>query len=98
MDLKRIMLTADVNEDSDCDSFTIGEVDELRSIRIKLVKRISQIISYNHWNQKYAANLLKIDQPKISQIKNFKIEGFSLERLLKFFLLLGWKIDITLKK
>ena len=32
------------------------------------------------------------------QIKNFKTEGFSLERLLKFFALLGWRMDIKLTK
>jgi predicted XRE-type DNA-binding protein len=82
----------------DVDNFTISDPDQLKSVRLSLVKLISKIISYNNWNQKYAANLLKIDQPKISQIKNFKTEGFSLERLIRFFILLGWKIDIKLTK
>lgn len=97
--MERIALTnVEEGEYSEQDAFSINATDELKNARIKLVKRISQVIAYNNWNQKYAANLLKIDQPKISQIKNFKTDGFSLERLLKFFLLLGWKVDITLKK
>ncbi|ABD45766.1 helix-turn-helix domain-containing protein [Neorickettsia sennetsu] len=82
----------------DVDRFSISDPSQLSDVRSILVKRISQIIAYNNWSQKYAASLLKIDQPKVSQIKSFKTEGFSLERLLKFFILLGWKVDVRLTK
>lgn len=89
-----------VEEDGyvDVDRFSISNASQLGDVRGVLVKKISQVIAYNNWSQKYAASLLKIDQPKVSQIKNFKTEGFSLERLLKFFILLGWKVDVRLTK
>ncbi|WP_232214993.1 helix-turn-helix domain-containing protein [Neorickettsia helminthoeca] len=95
------VIRSDETEEGDCvdiDRFSISDTSQLSDVRSILVKRISQIIAYNNWSQKYAASLLKIDQPKISQIKNFKTEGFSLERLLKFFILLGWKVDVRLTK
>ena len=79
-------------------NYTVCDPDQLKDLRLLLVKMIFRIISYHNWSQKYAANILKKDQPKISQIKNFKTEGFSLERLLKFFALLGWRMDIKLTK
>jgi len=89
-----------VETESFCDhnSYSVSNIEDLMNLRSLLVKKIAGVISYQNWNQKYAANILNIDQPKISQIKNSKIEGFSLERLLKFFVLLGWKIELKLTK
>lgn len=39
---------------------------------------------------------MDIDQPKVSQIKNGKIDGFSLERLLAFLKKLDHEITITM--
>lgn len=53
-------------------------------IKTKLLYIINKIIEKNAWTQAFAAEKLGIDQPKVSQIKNGKIDGFSLERLLDF--------------
>lgn len=53
-------------------------------IKTKLLYIINKIIEKNAWTQAFAAEKLGIDQPKVSQIKNGKIDGFSLERLLGF--------------
>lgn len=53
-------------------------------VKTKLLYIINKIIEKNAWTQAFAAEKLGIDQPKVSQIKNGKIDGFSLERLLGF--------------
>lgn len=57
---------------------------------------INKIIEKNAWTQAFAAEKLGIDQPKVSQIKNGKIDGFSLERLLGFLKKLDHEITITM--
>lgn len=65
-------------------------------IKTKLLHIINKIIEKNTWTQAYAAEKLGIDQPKVSQIKNGKIDGFSLERLLGFLKKLNHDITITM--
>lgn len=69
--------------------------DMLKSTLIKLV---ANIINDSDWNQNYAAKILGIDQPKISQIKNLKYNGFSLEKLMRFITILNYKITISIDK
>lgn len=65
-------------------------------IKTKLLYIINKIVEKNAWTQAFAAEKLGIDQPKVSQIKNGKIDGFSLERLLGFLKKLDHEITITM--
>ena len=47
-------------------------------------------------NREYTT-ILGIDQPKISALKQGKLSVFSIERLMRFLLLLGCDIEITVK-
>lgn len=49
-----------------------------------LAIQISKIIQQKGWTQKKAAGVLGIDQPKVSALKNGRLGGFSIERLLSF--------------
>lgn len=62
----------------------------------KLLNIISKVIERNAWTQAHAAARLGVDQPKISQIKNGKTDGFSLERLLGFLKKFDYEITITI--
>ena len=44
-----------------------------------------------------AATLLGINQPKVSALANYRLDGFSVERLLGFLTALGRDIDIVVK-
>jgi predicted XRE-type DNA-binding protein len=44
-----------------------------------------------------AAQLLGIDQPKVSALMRGKLTGFSLERLLRFMNILGRDVEIVVK-
>jgi predicted XRE-type DNA-binding protein len=47
--------------------------------------------------QSQAAAVLGIDQPKVSALKQGRLSGFSIERLMRFLLVLGRNIEITVK-
>ncbi|MDR0773058.1 MAG: helix-turn-helix domain-containing protein [Wolbachia pipientis] len=65
-------------------------------VKTKLLYIINKIIEKNAWTQAFAAEKLGIDQPKVSQIKNGKIDGFSLERLLGFLKKFNHEITIMM--
>ena len=44
-----------------------------------------------------AAEILGVDQSKISALARGRLEGFSIERLFKFLILLGQDVEIILK-
>ena len=67
-------------------------------VKAGLVAKILQEVERRRLTQTQAAALLGIDQPKVSALKQGKLSGFSIERLLRFLLLLGRDIDITVKE
>ena len=67
-------------------------------VKAELVARIVQEIERRRLTQSRAAALLGIDQPKISALKQGKLSGFSIERLLRFLLLLGRDVEISVKE
>ncbi|MFJ5424133.1 helix-turn-helix domain-containing protein [Wolbachia endosymbiont of Drosophila barbarae] len=75
----------------------IVELGDVKDAKLKLIKVIAQLISKKYTTQKKAANALKIDQPKVSQINRSKIEGFSLEYLLNLLIVLGQDINVRIK-
>jgi len=75
----------------------LPDADELQA-KSALVHQITSIIDSRKLTQVEAANLLGIDQPKISNLVRGRLEGFSTERLFRFLLTLGYDIDITVKQ
>lgn len=51
----------------------IVELGDVKDTKLKLIKIIAQLISKQYTTQKKAANALKIDQPKVSQIKSRRV-------------------------
>jgi predicted XRE-type DNA-binding protein len=62
-----------------------------------LAMLITEIIKEKDLTQQQAADLMNIDQPKVSKIIRGLLSEFSIERLLKFVLALGFDIEITPK-
>ncbi len=65
--------------------------------KAELTSKIIAEIQRRRLTQSQAAVILGIDQPKVSALKQGKLSGFSIERLLRFLLLLGQNIEITVK-
>lgn len=63
----------------------------------ELAIQIHQAIKKKKLTQKKAADLLGIDQPKISALLGGKLGGFSLERLIKFLNALGADVTINVE-
>ena len=63
-------------------------------IKAELVRQISELITMRKLLQTEAADLLGIDQPKISALLRGKLSGFSTERLFRFLNALGSDVEI----
>jgi predicted XRE-type DNA-binding protein len=71
---------------------------EERQTKLRLAHAINQIISVRRLTQAGAAELLTVNQPKISALQNYKLEGFSVERLMTFLTALDRDVEISIKK
>ncbi|MFL6604756.1 MAG: helix-turn-helix domain-containing protein [Steroidobacteraceae bacterium] len=58
---------------------------------------VSCFINARRLSQVSAAALLKVNQPKVSALKNYKLDGFSVERLMTFLLCLGQDVEIRIR-
>lgn len=70
--------------------------DELL-IKAELARKISGILTGQKMTQSEAAELLGIDQPKVSALINGKLSGFSTSRLFRFLNALGRDVEIVVK-
>ena len=70
---------------------------EERLAKAEFARQILNIINHRHLTQAEAAELLGIDQPKVSALTRGKLSGFSMERLFHFLNLLGRDVKITIK-
>jgi predicted XRE-type DNA-binding protein len=61
----------------------LADADELWT-RVRLAASINAILAARKLTQAKAAELLGVNQPKISALKHYKLEGFSAERLMHF--------------
>jgi predicted XRE-type DNA-binding protein len=66
-------------------------------IKVRLAVEIVRLINARRLSQVTAATLLKINQPKVSALKNYKLDGFSVERLMTFLLALGQDVEIRIR-
>jgi predicted XRE-type DNA-binding protein len=69
-----------------------------KQTKIRLAVAIDQIIQSRHLSQTGAARLLGINQPKISALANYRLEGFSVERLMYFLNALDRDVEIVIRK
>src|SRR5205823_1841738 len=70
--------------------------DELLA-KADLAIEISRVIEHHGLTQAEAAQILGVDQPKISALVRGRLEGFSMERLYRFLNVLGSDVDIVVR-
>ena len=75
----------------------LPEADDLLA-KAELAAKIIAEVQRRQMTQVQAAEVLGIDQPKISALKQGKLSGFSIERLVRFLLRLGRDVEITVKE
>ena len=71
---------------------------EERQTKVRLAQSINMIIEKRHLKQGDAAKMLGVNQPKISALANYRLNGFSVERLMGFLNALDRDVQIVIKK
>ena len=74
-----------------------ADADE-RQTKLRLAYALNSLMDRQHMTQAAAAEKLGVTQPKISALANYKLDGFSVERLLLFLTALDQDVDIVIKR
>jgi len=74
----------------------IPDAEEMET-KAHLVSRLWAAIESRELTQREAALILGIDQPKVSQLMNGKIRGFSVNRLMEFLNALDQDVEIIVR-
>ncbi|WP_448204047.1 helix-turn-helix domain-containing protein [Azospirillum sp. sgz302134] len=73
------------------------EQAEVHLAKANIAAEICRLIRERELTQKDAAQLLGIDQPKVSALMRGKLSGFTLDRLLRFLTDLDCDVEITVR-
>ena len=65
--------------------------------KAELARKIAEAIAKRRLTQAAAAELLNLDQPKVSALVRGRLAGFSLDRLVRLLVLLGSDVEIVVK-
>jgi predicted XRE-type DNA-binding protein len=70
---------------------------EEKQTKVRLAVAINQIIQGRKLSQTTAGRHLKVNQPKVSALSNYQLDGFSVERLMNFVTALDRDVDIIIR-
>jgi phage-related protein/predicted XRE-type DNA-binding protein len=86
--------------DSSGDVFAdIGlQLSEQDMLKVSIASAISHIINTAGCTQAKAAEIMNLDQPKVSKLLRGRLKEFSSERLIECLLLLGYDLELHLHK
>ena len=68
-----------------------------RQTKLRLAHAINGVIVRRRLSQAAAAAKLGVNQPKVSALANYKLDGFSVERLMIFLTALDQDVEIVIK-
>lgn len=68
---------------------------DLALAKAKLVQCIRDLIAERKLTQAKAADLLGLDQPKVSALVRGRVQGYTIDRLFRFLTALGQRVEIT---
>jgi predicted XRE-type DNA-binding protein len=69
-----------------------------RQAKLRLAYALNQVLEDRKLSQADAANTLGVSQPKVSALRNYKLAGFSVERLMNLLTALDQDIDIVIRR
>jgi predicted XRE-type DNA-binding protein len=76
----------------------LGYADaEERQTKLRLAHAINGVIARRRLTQGAAAERLGVNQPKVSALANYKLGGFSVERLMTFLTALDQDVEIVIR-
>lgn len=77
----------------------LGYADaEERQTKLRLAHALNAVIEARRLTQGAAAERLGLNQPKVSALRNYKLEGFSVERLMTLLTALDQDVEIVIRK
>jgi len=68
----------------------------VKALKIEVAQLLGSTLKARALTQSFAAQVLSTDQARISALSRGRVEGSSLEKLLRFLLLLGWDAELKL--
>jgi predicted XRE-type DNA-binding protein len=74
-----------------------ADADE-RQTKLRLAHAINGVIGRRRLSQAAAAEKLGVNQPKVSALANYRLDGFSVERLMTFLTALDQDVEIVIRK
>jgi predicted XRE-type DNA-binding protein len=68
-----------------------------RQLKTRLALAVNELLKARKLKQREVAELLDIPQPKVSALKNYRLDQFSVERLMAFLTRLNQDVEITIR-
>ena len=94
---KRIEASVEASSGNVFADLRIANAEE-KHTKVRLAVAINQIMENRQLSQHAAARRLNVNQPKISALSNYRLEGFSVERLMNFLNALDQDIEIVIRR
>jgi len=68
-----------------------------RQTKTRLAFAVNELLKARKLKQREIAELLGIPQPKVSALKNYRLDQFSVERLMEFLTSLNYDVEIMIR-
>ena len=68
-----------------------------RQLKTRLALAVNELLKKRNLKQREIAELLDIPQPKVSALKNYRLDQFSVERLMAFLTRLNQDVEIMIR-
>lgn len=72
------------------------DAEEL-TVKAMLAVKLNALIDQRELSQTAAADVIGMSQPKVSQVRRYKLENISLERLMQALVSLGQHVEIVVQ-
>ena len=68
-----------------------------RQTKTRLALAVNELLKVRKLKQREIAELLHVPQPKVSALKNYRLDQFSVERLMEFLTALDHDVEIMIR-
>src|SRR3954451_2569520 len=69
-----------------------------RQAKLRLAYALNRVLEERQLSQADAAKVLGLTQPKVSALRNYKLAGFSVERLMNLLAALDQDVEIVIRR
>ena len=69
-----------------------------RQAKLRLAYALNQVLEAQKLSQADAAKVLGVTQPKVSALRRYKLEGFSVERLMNLLTAVDQDVEIVIRR